>query len=120
MKNSTTLGLMVTLLMGSVAEAQTYDVIRKNHGQMLYPTVLIATASRSGLGTIIFGNSSDALFLYSIARKQYELIGVPSMVAGAGFAQVPHVRWSVPYQSIRRFLGDQVFGFVMNETNMVN
>lgn len=63
---------------------------------------------------IIFGNSGGALF----ARKQgrFVFVGVPAMISAAGWGiPVTHMAWSVSLDTIRGFLKDQGFGFVLGE-----
>jgi S1-C subfamily serine protease len=57
---------------------------------------------------IIFGNSGGALFHHSVKRDRYELIGVPSKVSAAGFSTiVSHMAWSIPMETVRKFLKDK-------------
>jgi S1-C subfamily serine protease len=63
---------------------------------------------------IIFGNSGGSLFVYS-HRKQYELIGVPSMVSVYGWAVVPHMAWARPVSEIRFFLRKNKFGYILGD-----
>tara|TARA_R110002051_G_scaffold183697_1_gene253204 strand:- start:377 stop:1222 length:846 start_codon:yes stop_codon:yes gene_type:complete len=59
---------------------------------------------------IIFGNSGGALYVYS-PRREYELIGVPSMVSAYGWGNVvTHMAWSRPIAEIRIFLRDAGYG----------
>ena len=59
---------------------------------------------------IIFGNSGGALYVYS-PRREYELIGVPSMVSAYGWGNVvTHMAWSRPISEIRIFLRDAGYG----------
>lgn len=63
---------------------------------------------------IIFGNSGGALFRHSTARNRYELIGVPSKVSASGFgAAVSHMAWSIPMETVYRFLRANKAGFVV-------
>ena len=64
---------------------------------------------------IIFGNSGGSLFVYS-QRKQYELIGVPSMVSSYGWGTaVPHMAWARPITEIRDFLRKNKFNYVLGD-----
>lgn len=65
---------------------------------------------------IIFGNSGGSLFVYS-QRKQYELIGVPSMVSSYGWTNVavPHMAWARPITEIRDFLRKNGFDYVLGD-----
>ena len=59
---------------------------------------------------IIFGNSGGALYVYS-PRREYELIGVPSMVSAYGWGNVvTHMAWSRPISEIRIFLRANSYG----------
>ena len=59
---------------------------------------------------IIFGNSGGALYVYS-PRREYELIGVPSMVSAYGWGSVvSHMGWARPISEIRIFLRANGFG----------
>lgn len=63
---------------------------------------------------IIFGNSGGALFRHSTSRNRYELIGVPSKMSAAGFgAAVSHMAWSIPMETVYRFLRANKAGFVV-------
>tara|TARA_R100000049_G_C1944828_1_gene89697 strand:- start:1104 stop:1850 length:747 start_codon:yes stop_codon:yes gene_type:complete len=53
---------------------------------------------------IIFGNSGGGLFRYSIDRKRFELIGVPSKMRAAGFQAVSHMGFHIPIETVREFL----------------
>ena len=73
---------------------------RDRHGNNLY----LASAP------IIFGNSGGALYVYS-PRREYELIGVPSMVSAYGWGNVvTHMAWSRPISEIRIFLRANSYG----------
>jgi hypothetical protein len=65
---------------------------------------------------IIFGNSGGSLFVYS-HRKQYELVGVPSMVSVYGWAVVAHMAWSRPISEIRVFLRKNKYGYILGDVN---
>lgn len=64
---------------------------------------------------IIFGNSGGSLFSYSEVRKQYEMIGVPSRVSASGFQAVTHMGWSIPTETMRTFLRDNYYGFIVGD-----
>ena len=64
---------------------------------------------------IIFGNSGGALFARSSDRKRYEMIGVPSRVSAAGFQAVTHMAWSVPTETVYKFLRDNFHGFIVGD-----
>lgn len=64
---------------------------------------------------IIFGNSGGALFRYSPQRTRYELIGVPSRASAAGWSIISHMAWSIPMETVRTFLKDNRFGFIVGE-----
>jgi len=64
---------------------------------------------------IIFGNSGGSLFTYSEVRKQYEMIGVPSRVSASGFQAVTHMGWSIPTETMRTFLRDNYYGFIVGD-----
>jgi hypothetical protein len=64
---------------------------------------------------IIFGNSGGSLFSYSEVRKQYEMIGVPSRVSASGFQVVTHMGWSIPTETMRTFLRDNYYGFIVGD-----
>ena len=64
---------------------------------------------------IIYGNSGGALFRYSGDRDRYELIGVPSRGTVAGFSVVEHMNWSIVIETIRAFLRDSAFGFILGD-----
>ena len=64
---------------------------------------------------IIFGNSGGALFAYSDDRKRYEMIGVPSRVSATGFQAVTHMAWSVPSETVYKFLRDNFHGFIVGD-----
>ena len=64
---------------------------------------------------IIFGNSGGALYAYS-PRREYELIGVPSMVSAYGWGNVvTHMAWSRPIAEIRLFLRANKYGFILGD-----
>lgn len=78
---------------------------KDTHGNDLY----LASAP------IIFGNSGGALYAYS-PRREYELIGVPSMVSAYGWGNVvTHMAWSRPIAEIRLFLRDNKYGFILGD-----
>ncbi len=64
---------------------------------------------------IIFGNSGGSLFSYSEVRKQYEMIGVPSRVSASGFQAVTHMGWSIPTETMRTFLRNNYYGFIIGD-----
>jgi S1-C subfamily serine protease len=64
---------------------------------------------------IIFGNSGGALFARSSDRQRYEMIGVPSRVSAAGFQAVTHMAWSVPTETVYKFLRDNFHGFIVGD-----
>lgn len=64
---------------------------------------------------IIFGNSGGALFRYSGERDRYELIGVPSRGTVAGFSIVEHMAWSIVIETVRGFLRDNGYGFIVGD-----
>jgi S1-C subfamily serine protease len=65
---------------------------------------------------IIFGNSGGALFHWSLDRKRYELIGVPSKVSAAGFfTPVSHMAWAIPMSTVYEFLRANDFCFITGD-----
>ena len=64
---------------------------------------------------IIFGNSGGALFAYSDIRKQHEMVGVPSRVSAAGFQAVTHMNWSIPTETVYKFLREKYHGFIIGD-----
>ncbi len=64
---------------------------------------------------IIFGNSGGGLFHWSEALEKYELIGVPSKVSGVGFSIVAHMVWSIPIETVREFMRDNCYGFILGD-----
>lgn len=61
---------------------------------------------------IIFGSSGGALFRFDRERSRYELIGVPSKVSGASFTIVTHMGFSIPAETVRKFLVDNDVGWI--------
>ena len=82
-------------------------------GEMAFSEQII-NGSRYQLATapIIFGNSGGALFARSTDRRQYEMIGVPSRVSAAGFQAITHMGWSIPTETVYKFLRENFHGFV--------
>jgi S1-C subfamily serine protease len=64
---------------------------------------------------IIFGNSGGALFARSSERQRYEMIGVPSRVSAAGFQAVTHMGWSIPTETVYKFLRENFHGFIVGD-----
>ena len=65
---------------------------------------------------IIFGNSGGALFHWSGEREHYEFIGVPTRVSVAGYSSVvTHMAWAIPLSTVREFLRDNDFGFILGD-----
>ena len=65
---------------------------------------------------IIFGNSGGALFHWSPERARYEFIGVPAKVSVVGFSSVvTHMAWAIPLATVREFLRDNDFGFILGD-----
>ena len=64
---------------------------------------------------IIWGNSGGALFRRSEERGRYELVGVLSRVTGNGFIVIPHMAWSIPIATVRRFLEESGHGFMKRD-----
>ncbi len=64
---------------------------------------------------IIFGNSGGALFHWSPERSRYEFIGVPAKVSGIWSGVVTHMAWAIPLATVRAFLRDNDFGFILGD-----
>ena len=64
---------------------------------------------------IIFGNSGGALFHWSPERSRYEFIGVPAKVSGTWSGVVTHMAWAIPLTTVREFLRDNDFGFILGD-----
>ena len=64
---------------------------------------------------IIFGNSGGALFHWSPERSRYEFIGVPAKVSGTWTGVVTHMAWAIPLATVREFLRDNDFGFILGD-----
>ena len=64
---------------------------------------------------IIFGNSGGALFARSTERRRYEMIGVPSRVSANGFQAISHMGWSIPTETVYKFLRENFHGFVVGD-----
>ncbi len=64
---------------------------------------------------IIFGNSGGALFHWSQERALYEFIGVPARVSGTWTGVVTHMAWAIPLVTVRQFLRDNDFGFILGD-----
>lgn len=65
---------------------------------------------------IIFGNSGGALFHWSPERSRYEFIGVPAKVSATwGSGVVSHMAWAIPLATVREFLRDNDFGFILGD-----
>lgn len=63
---------------------------------------------------IIMGNSGGALFRFNATSGHYELIGVPSRVAGYGLGSVDqNIGWSIPAETVREFLKEAHLGFIV-------
>lgn len=64
---------------------------------------------------IIFGNSGGALFHYGDHCGCYEMIGVPSRVSASWFTVVPHMAWSIAMETVRAFLRENDYGFILGD-----
>ncbi len=67
---------------------------------------------------IIFGNSGGALFHWSPERARYEFIGVPAKVSGTWSGVVTHMAWAIPLATVREFLRDNDFGFILGDSSV--
>jgi len=65
---------------------------------------------------IIFGNSGGGLFHWSPEREHYEFMGVPAKVSVTfGSGVVTHMAWAIPMTTVREFLRDNDFGFILGD-----
>ncbi len=62
---------------------------------------------------IIFGNSGGSLYMRG-EDGHYYFVGVPSKVSGVGFTVVAHMAWSIPVGSVREFLRDKGYCYIID------
>lgn len=65
---------------------------------------------------VIFGNSGGALYRWSSVALRYELIGVPSRMAGTFFSVVPHMAFSIPMDRVFAFIRINCLGFIVGDS----